>query len=442
MIGAIILQVVLIFLNAVFASAEIAVISANETKMQKMAEKGDKRASRLVKLTSQPAKFLSTIQVAITLAGFLGSAFAADNFAKPLVKILMNAGISIPESVVNSVCVVLITLILAYFNIVFGELIPKRIAMKKAEKMALGLSGILRFVSVLFAPIVWLLTVSTNGILRLCGINPNEEEEEVTGEEIMMMAEAGSEKGSIDTEENELIKNIFEFKELTVGEVCTHRKDTDILFMPKTDPDWKMLIHATRHTYYPVCGKDIDDVQGVLCTKDYFRLEDKSRENVMKKAVTPAVFVAENTPANTLFYKMKMTREYFAVVVDEYGGMSGIVTLHDLLEQLVGELTEKDDKAEYEIKRLGDGEWEITGLAPIDKVEEMLGVKLPEEESGEFETFGGYVCGMMGTLPEDGSTFELSTEQMNIRVLSVAERCIKKVIVTLLTPKTLEAAGE
>ena len=159
MIGAIILQVVLIFLNAVFASAEIAVISANETKMQKMAEKGDKRASRLVKLTSQPAKFLSTIQVAITLAGFLGSAFAADNFAKPLVKILMNAGISIPESVVNSVCVVLITLILAYFNIVFGELIPKRIAMKKAEKMALGLSGILRFVSVLFAPIVWLLTV-------------------------------------------------------------------------------------------------------------------------------------------------------------------------------------------------------------------------------------------------------------------------------------------
>ena len=278
--------------------------------------------------------------------------------------------------------------------------------------------------------------------MRLCGINPNEEEEEVTGEEIMMMAEAGSEKGSIDTEENELIKNIFEFKELTVGEVCTHRKDTDILFMPKTDSDWKTLIHATRHTYYPVCGKDIDDVQGVLCTKDYFRLEDKSRENVMKKAVTPAVFVAENTPANTLFYKMKMTREYFAVVVDEYGGMSGIVTLHDLLEQLVGELTEKDDKAEYEIKRLGDGEWEITGLAPIDKVEEMLGVKLPEEESGEFETFGGYVCGMMGTLPEDGSTFELSTEQMNIRVLSVAERCIKKVIVTLLTPKPLEAAGE
>ena len=433
--GALILQIVLIFFNGVFASAEIAVISANETKMQKMAEKGDRRAKRIIKLTSQPARFLSTIQVAITLASFLGGAFAADNFAEPLVSLIMKTGIPVPRAVIHSVCVILITLILAYFSIVFGELIPKRIAMKKAEKMSLGLSGILRFVSVVFAPIVWLLTVSANGVLRLFGINPNEEEEEVTGEEIMMMAEAGSEKGSIDSEENEFIKNVFEFKELTVGEVCTHRKDTDLLFLDKSDAEWKALINATRHTYYPVCGKGIDDVRGVLCTKDYFRLEDKTRENVMKKAVSPAVFVAENTPANTLFYKMKMTREYFAVVVDEYGGMSGIVTLHDLLEQLVGELTEKDDKTEYEIRSLGENQWEITGLAPIDKVEETLGVNLPEEESEEFETFGGYVCGMMGTLPEDGSTFELSTDRMNIRVLSVADRCIKRMIVTVFPPK-------
>lgn len=436
--GALILQVILIFFNGVFASAEIAVVSANETKMQKMAEKGNRRARRIVKLTSQPARFLSTIQVAITLASFLGGAFAADNFAEPLVEAIMRTGISVPQSVVNSVCVILITLVLAYFSIVFGELIPKQIAMKNSEKMSLGLSGILRFVSVIFAPIVWLLTISANGVLRLMGINPNETDEEVTGEEIMMMAEAGSEKGSIDTEENEFIKNVFEFKELTVGEVCTHRKDTDLLFMDKTDEEWKTLIYATRHTYYPICGKGIDDVRGVLSTKDYFRLEDKSRENVMKRAVSPAVFVAENTPANTLFYKMKMTREYFFVVVDEYGGMSGIVTLHDLLEQLVGDLTEKDEEAEYTIRNTGENEWEITGLAPIDKVEEALGVKLPEEESENYETFGGYVCGMMGTLPEDGSTFELSTDRLNIRVLSVADRCIKRMIVTVLPPKEEE----
>ena len=442
MFGAIILQFVLIFLNAVFASAEIAVISTNETKLQKMAERGDKRAKRLVKMTSQPARFLSTIQVAITLAGFLGSAFAADNFAGPLTNVLVKAGLPLPASVINSICVILITLILAYFNIVLGELVPKRIAMKRAEKTALGISGVLRFVSVIFAPIVWLLTASTNGLLRLFGINPGEDEEEVTEEEIMMMAEAGSEKGSIDSEENELIKNIFEFKEQTVGEVCTHRKDTDLLFLSESDEEWAARIASTRHTYYPICGKGIDDIAGVLSTKDYFRLDDKSRENVMKKAVSAAVFVTENTPANTLFYKMKISREYFAVVVDEYGGMSGIVTMHDLLELLVGDLTEKDDKEEYEISRLSETEWEITGLAPIDKVEASLGVKLPEEESEHFETFGGYVCGMMGTLPEDGASFELSTEQMNVRVLSVEERCIKRVIVTLPERKAEEKASE
>lgn len=442
MFGAIILQFVLIFLNAVFASAEIAVISTNETKLQKMAERGDKRAKRLVKMTSQPARFLSTIQVAITLAGFLGSAFAADNFAGPLTNVLVKAGLPLPASVINSICVILITLILAYFNIVLGELVPKRIAMKRAEKTALGISGVLRFVSVIFAPIVWLLTASTNGLLRLFGINPGEDEEEVTEEEIMMMAEAGSEKGSIDSEENELIKNIFEFKEQTVGEVCTHRKDTDLLFLSESDEEWAARIASTRHTYYPICGKGIDDIAGVLSTKDYFRLDDKSRENVMKKAVSAAVFVTENTPANTLFYKMKISREYFAVVVDEYGGMSGIVTMHDLLELLVGDLTEKDDKEEYEISRLSETEWEITGLAPIDKVEASLGVKLPEEESEHFETFGGYVCGMMGTLPEDGASFELSTEQMNVRVLSVEDRCIKRVIVTLPERKAEEKESE
>ena len=279
MIGAVILQIVLIFLNAIFASAEIAVISTNETKLQKMSEKGDRRAKRLVKLTSQPARFLSTIQVAITLAGFLGSAFAADNFAEPLVEALVGAGVPVPRSVLNSVCVILITLILSYFSIVFGELVPKRIAMKRAENLSLKLSGILRFVSIIFAPIVWLLTVSTNGLLKLMGINPVEDGEEVTEEEIMMMAEAGSEKGSIDSEENEFIKNVFEFKEQTVGEICTHRKDTDLLFLDESDEVWKERIQSTRHTYYPICGKDIDDIAGVLSTKDYFRLNDQSRGN-------------------------------------------------------------------------------------------------------------------------------------------------------------------
>lgn len=431
MFGAIILQIVLIFLNAVFASAEIAVISTNETKLQKLAEKGDKRAKRLTKLTEQPAKFLSTIQVAITLAGLLGSAFAAENFASPLVDVLLKTGIPLSESVLHSICVILITLVLAYFNLVFGELVPKRIAMKKTEKMALGMSGMLRGVSVIFAPIVWLLTKSTNGVLRLFGINPEESDEQATEEDIIMMAEAVSEQGLIDTEENEFIKNVLEFKELSVGEVCTHRKDTDLLFLTDSEEKWEDKINSTRHTYYPVCQKDVDDVVGVLCTKDYFRLKDRSRENVMKTAVSAPVFATESMPANTLFYRMKTTREYFTIVVDEYGGMSGIVTLHDLLELLVGELTDKDEKEDYKITPMGENKWEIVGFAPLEKVEETLGVTFPEEESKEYETFGGYVCGITGTVPEDGSTFSIETDLISVKVQSVVNRCIRKMTVTV-----------
>ncbi len=223
MIGAVILQVVLIALNAVFASAEIAVISMNEMKLKMLTEQGDKRAGKLSRLTKEPARFLATIQVAITLAGFLGSAFAADNFAGPLVSALLKAGVPVPESVLNSIAVVLITLILSYFSLVLGELVPKRIAMKKTEEMALGMAGTLSFVSKAFAPLVALLTASTNGILRLLGIDPSDNDDEVTEEEIQMVLLAGNKQGIIDSDETEMIQNIFEFDDIPVSQVCTHR---------------------------------------------------------------------------------------------------------------------------------------------------------------------------------------------------------------------------
>lgn len=435
MIGAIVLQIVLICLNAIFASAEIAVISTNETKIKKMAEEGNKKASRLLKLTSQPSKFLSTIQVAITLAGLLGSAFAADSFADPLTEAILATGIAISAGVVNAVCVVLITLILAFFNIVFGELVPKRIAMRRAEKLSLSLSGLLRVVSILFAPIVWLLTISTNAILRLFGIKPGEEDNQVTEEEIVLMAEAGSESGQIDVTENELIQNVFDFKDNTAEEVCTHRKDVDMVFLHESDRDWENTIYGSRHNYYPVCGKDADDVVGVLNTKIYFRLKDKSRESVMENAVEPAVFVHEGMPANTLFYKMKATREHVAVVLDEYGGMSGIVTINDLLELLVGDMTEKDEKEDYQIKEISENCWEISGLAPIDEVEESMGIKLPEEKTEDCETFSGYVCGLLGMVPEDGETLEVTDGRLSIEIRKVEEHRIVDMLVTLCPEK-------
>ncbi len=422
---AILLQILLIFMNAVFACAEIAVISMTESKLGVLSAKGGKdakKAKKLAKLTADPARFLSTIQVAITLAGFLGSAFAAETFAEPLVHAIVKTGVGIPYSVISPICVVLITLILAFFNIVFGELVPKRVAMKGAEGVAKSLTGFLCFVSVAFKPIVWLLSVSTNGVLKLMGISPEDKGEEVTEEDIIMMAEVGTESGRIESEESQLIKNIFEFSDLTVGEICTHRKDADILYTNQTQEEWEQKIHSTEHSYYPVCGETADDVKGVLFTKAYFRLSERTRSEVERKALRQPLFVYENTPANKVFGQMKKTKEYFAVVMDEYGGMAGIVTIHDLLECIVGEMDEKNERADYAVERMGVDVWEINGLAPYTKVAEALG--LLEEE--EYETFSGYVCSLLDALPDDGTTCEVHTPTLDIYVLRVEQHCITK----------------
>ena len=237
MVRPLVLLIILIFLNAAFASAEIAVISMKDARLKKLTEEGNARAIKLTALTRQPARFLATIQVAITLASLLQSAFAAENFAGPLVKLMTDAGVTISESVLRSGCVVVITLILAYFNLVFGELVPKRVAMKKAESMALGMAGSLYMVSKVFAPLVWLLTASTNLILRMLGMNPDEEGETVTEEEIRMMLAEGNEKGTIPAEENELIQNVFEFNDISVEEICTRRRDVNLLSMEETEEE-------------------------------------------------------------------------------------------------------------------------------------------------------------------------------------------------------------
>ena len=420
--GPIVLQVVLIGLNAIFASAEIAVISMNDTKLQKMAKEGDSRAKRLVLLTEQPTKFLSTIQVAITLAGLLGSAFAAENFAGALVTAIQGTGVGISAAVLETFAVFVITLVLAYFNLVFGELVPKRVGMKKAESMALGMSGMLTMVSRFFAPLVWLLTASTNGILKLLGIDPEDEDEVVSEEEIYMMLEVGAEKGTIDREETEWIRNVFAFDDTPVEEVCTHRVDVTALGLEETEEEWKETILQSRFTYYPVYKEDQDDIVGVLNTKDYFRLEDKSRDNILKKAVEKPYYVPETMKADVLFRNMKREKKHFAVVLDEYGGLSGVISMHDLMELLVGDLDE-DDK---EIIFVGENTWKISGSASLDDVAEELELKLPVEE---YDTFGGYIFGELGKIPDDGVKFVLETGGMKIRVEKVENHRIVDTIV-------------
>ncbi len=430
MIMQIILQIILILLNAVFACAEIAIITMNDNKLASMAASGDKRAIRLARLTSQPARFLATIQVAITLSGFLGSAFAADNFSDSLVDLLVRIGIPLSVSTLNSVSVILITLLLSYFTLVFGELVPKRIAMKKAESLALAMSSPITFISKLFAPIVGFLTFSTNSILRLFGIDPNTEENNVSEEEIRMMVDAGSEKGVIDPEEKEMIQNVFEFDDLTVGEFATHRTDISLLWLEESVEEWGKTIHDSRHSLYPICDETVDHVIGILNAKDYFRLEPKTKENILENAVKPAYFVPETVCADVLFRQMKSTHNHFAVVLDEYGGMVGIVTMSDLLEQLVGDLEEEEFELgqDQEIERIDSSTWKIRGCATLDDVAKELSLPLPVDD---YDTFSGYIFGSYGSIPDDGATFELDIPPLHIQVLSIIDHKIDKTIVCL-----------
>ena len=434
MIGLIILQIVLIALNAIFACAEIAVLSINETKLERMADQGDKRAKRLWKLTREPAKFLATIQVAITLSGFLGSAFAADSFSEPLVAWILSLGVKIPAQTLDTVAVVVITLILSYFTLVFGELVPKRVAMKKAEALGLGISGLISGISSLFKPIVWFLSVSTNAVLRLMGIDPNEVDEQVNEEEILMMVDAGSEKGAIDEQEKEFIQNVFEFDDLTAEEIAVHRTEVTFLWMEDPMEEWVKTIHDSRHTLYPVCDGSPDNIVGILNAKDYFRLEDRSREQVMAEAVKTPFFVPETIKADVLFRKMKKTRNVMAIVLDEYGGMVGIITLNDLIEQLVGDLgedTAEEAAAEPHVEQLDENTWAIVGNAELQDIEEALGVDIGLEE---VETFTGLVFGELDMIPSDGpQDIQLDFKGLHIHITRVEDHQIDYAVVTKLS---------
>lgn len=421
-ISLLLIQIILIALNAVFASAELAVLSVNESKINRLAERGSKKARRLRKLLKEPAKFLSTIQIAITLSGFLGSAFAADGFSDPLVDWLVGLGATLSRNTLDTLSVIFITLVLSYFTLIFGELVPKRIAMKKSEALALKVSGIVSGISVLFKPIVWLLSVSTNAVLRMLGIDPNETEEQICEEDIRMMVETGGETGAIDKDEQIFIQNVFEFDDLSVGEILTHRTDLTMLWLEDTDETWEKVICSSSFSRYPVCDGSPDRVVGVLNAKVYLREKDKSRDNIMCSALEPAYFVPETVKADVLFRNMKQTHNTFAVVLDEYGGLTGVVTIQDLIEKLVGELQENpsiSETAEPQIKQIDCNTWEISGNAELDEIERAIGVTFDTEY---INTFTGYIFDRLKGIPDDGQTnIELKLDNISVTIKEIKD---------------------
>lgn len=430
MIQAIILLVFLIFVNSVFAGAEIAVLSMNEVKMRELAEAGDHRAQILMRITEQPGRFMTAIRVAVTVAGFLQSAFAAEYFAQPLAAVILSADADIPQNVLKIVCMIIVTVLLSYVSLLFGELVPRRLGMKNADDLSLRLAGLLQAVLIAIWPMTALLTATAGAILHLMGIKPEEKEEQETEEEIRLLLTEGNEQGSIQQEESEMIQNVFDLDDTTADEICTHRRDVVVLYMEDSDEKWEQVIRENRHTFYPVCGEDEDDIVYILDTRDYFRMDNRTRESVLLHACYPPFFVPESMRANLIFREMREKRDYFAAVLDEYGCFVGIVTLHDLVETLVGDIDDRTDLPKPDdIEKTGEHIWRVQGGAILDDVAEAVGIELPVEK---YDTFSGFVCGVLERVPEDGEQFRCHWKNMEIIVNQVRNHTVAEGIVHVL----------
>ena len=429
--NALLLLIVLIALNAMFAATEIAVISMNDVKLKNMAEDGDKRAKRLVTLTDQPTKFLSTIQVAITLASLLQSAVAADTFADQIVQKLVEAGVTISPSVLNGISIIVITMILSYFTLVFGELVPKRVAMKKTEAVARFTVGAVTSVAAVFRPVIWLLSKSTNGVLRLLHIDPKADEEDVSEDEIRMMVDLGEERGAIESNEKELIDNIFEFNNTTAEDVMIHRTDMVMLWVEDTREEILATIRSSGLSRFPVYEENADDIIGILSTREYLLNAQAEAPKPMRELLRPAYFVPESVRTDVLFRDMQSKKVHMSIVVDEYGGTSGLVTMEDLLEEIVGNIYDEfDPQEEKDIEKVGDNLWRVAGSCELERVAEATGVQFPEDE--ESDTLGGLVFAQLSFIPEDGSQFTVDACGLHIEVQSFNERRVEWALVSRL----------
>ena len=415
--------VILIGLNAFFAASEIAFISLNDNKIEKQAKEGNKIAQQIEKMLESPSKFLATIQIGITLAGFLSSAFASDTFAGKLAPILNNI-IPIGIGVWQSISIILITIILSFFTLIFGELVPKRLAMKNSEKIAFATIGIIRAISIVTAPFVKLLTITTNTISKIFGVGENEEEI-VTEEEIRMMLDQGEENGTIEEEEKELINNVFEFNDITVSEIMTHRTDIFAVDMSMSAEELleEIIKDDCKHSRIPVYDETIDEIKGVLYVKDLLKNIHKKTfkiKNIMKEAY----FVSQNKLINELFKELQKNKKQIAIIIDEYGGTAGIITMEDILEEIVGDIYDEYDEIEEEYEKIDDKTYMISGSMPIYDVNKILDSHIPE---GDYDTLSGYLQEELGRIPSEEENPIIETEELTFKIEEYEDKRILKV---------------
>lgn len=424
MLSQLIVLAILILLNAFFAASEIAFISLNDTKIEKQAKEGNRKAIQIEKMLNTPSKFLATIQIGITLAGFLSSAFASDTFAEKLAPVLYNWMPFITLGVWKSISIIIITIILSFFTLVLGELVPKRLAMKHYEKIAFKTIGIIRVISVIASPFVKFLTFATNSISKLFGVGENEEET-VTEEEIKMMVDEGEEKGTIEEDEKELINNVFEFNDITVSEVMTHRKDIFALDINISNEELLQELSKEEYRYsrIPVYDETIDEIKGILYVKDVLKNINKKTFKV-KNVVKDAYFVSQNRLINEVFKELQKNKVQIAIIVDEYGGTAGLITMEDIIEELVGDIYDEYDKEEKEFEEIDSNTFLLAGNMTIYDVNKLLDANIPE---GDYDTLSGFLQEELGRIPGDKEKPIIETEKVTYKIEKYKDKRILKV---------------
>ena len=430
-------QIILILINAFFAATEIAVISLNANKLRKLEEEGDKLAPKLLHMVEDSSGFLSTIQIAITLSGFLGAAFAGDAFAEYLTAWLLSLGVGIPASVLDTISLVVVTIILSYFTLVFGELVPKRIAMQKSMEMARLSCRVVSAIATIAKPVVKLLSLSTNGVLRLLRMRTDVEEEQVTEDEIRMMIDLGNESGSINEDEKELLHNVFDFSDQTVSDVMTHAADVESISVDATREEVLDTIRSTGLSRFPVYGEDESDILGVLNTRDFLVDWVSDGTTSVRDLMRPAYLVPESLSADDLLRDMQIKKIHLAVVLDEYGELAGVITVEDLLEEIVGNIYDEFDPAEpQELEQLGENLWRVSGSLSVEDLAEELDMELPEDE--DYDTVGGMLLSCLRTIPEDGSRPLVQVHGLELQAEKVEDHRIRSVLVRKLPDDTEE----
>lgn len=437
------IQAVFIAINAIFAGLEMAMVSLNSTKLKMLEEKGDKAAIKLLKMLENPSGFLSAIQVAISLSGFLGSAFAADSLSEPLTDWLISIGLDgIGYSTLNSISVVIITIILTIVTIIFGELVPKRVAQQKSYEVAKVFLKLLQVISAVLKPVIWLTSGATNLILRMLHLKTSSEEDAVSEAEIRMMVESGGDSGVIEEDEKEMINNIFEFNDIRVSEIMTRISDVNYF---SVDDDEETIINTIKesgNSRYPVYEEDINDIIGILNARDFLLNLNARPKKTVREMLRSAYFVPESIKADQLFNDMQRKKVHIAIVIDEYGETRGIITLEDLLEEIVGNIYDEFDETEApEIEKLGDNRWRVSGTLSIEDLEKELDIDI--DDDSDFDTLGGMVLACLHEIPEDGQTFTIETNGLRIMVTRVEDKRIAEAVVEKITPsQEQEAEGK